>query len=115
MPLSKKFCLFRKLVKDAKWWSKSTLPLFHSPDHKMFPFKKGFKKSIGFLFRGHRKLLLTTRTKGKPTCTNPVLFNPSMRKIGFFGIWHYSRPPNAAALMTGEKTAEMDSGGFGRQ
>ena len=45
MPLSKKFCLFRKLVKNAKWWSKSNLPLSHSPDRKIFPFKKSFKKS----------------------------------------------------------------------
>ena len=44
MPLSKKFHLFRKLVKNAKKWSKSNLPLSHSPDRKMFPFKKGFKK-----------------------------------------------------------------------
>ena len=42
MPPSKKFHLFRKLVKNAKWWSKSNLPLSHSPDRKMFPFKKGF-------------------------------------------------------------------------
>ena len=45
MPLSKKFCIFRKLVKNAKWWSKSNLPLSHSPNRKTFPFKKGFKKS----------------------------------------------------------------------
>ena len=45
MPLSKKFYLFRKLVKNAKQWSKSNLPLSHSPDRKMFPFKKGFKKN----------------------------------------------------------------------
>ena len=40
----KKFYLFRKIVKNAKWWSKSNLPLSHSPDRKIFPFKKGFKK-----------------------------------------------------------------------
>ena len=44
MPPSKKLYLFRKLVKNAKWWSKSILPLSHSPDRKIFPFKKGFKK-----------------------------------------------------------------------
>ena len=44
MPLSKKFCLFRKLVENAKWWSKSNLHLSHSPDRKIVPFKKGFKK-----------------------------------------------------------------------
>ena len=44
MPPSKKLYLFRKLVKNAKWWSKSNLPLSHSPDRKIFPFKKGFKK-----------------------------------------------------------------------
>ena len=47
MSPSKKFYLFRKLVKNAKWWSKSNLPLSHSPDRKIFPFKKGFKKSGG--------------------------------------------------------------------
>ena len=46
MTPSKKFYLFRKLVKNAKWWSKSNLPLSHSPDRKIFPFKKGFKKKV---------------------------------------------------------------------
>ena len=46
MTPSKKFYLFRKLVKNAKWWSKSNLPLSHSPDRKIFPFKKGFKKHV---------------------------------------------------------------------
>ena len=44
MLLSEKFCLFRKLVENAKSWSKSNLPLSHSPDRKMFSFKKGLKK-----------------------------------------------------------------------
>ena len=44
MPLSKKFCLIRKLVKNAKWWSKSNLSLSHSPDRKIVPFKKAFFK-----------------------------------------------------------------------
>ena len=39
---SQKFYPFRKLVKNTKWWSKSNLPLSHSPDRKMFPFKKVF-------------------------------------------------------------------------
>ena len=30
MPPSKKFYLLSKLVKNAKWWSKSSLPLSHS-------------------------------------------------------------------------------------
>ena len=45
MPPSKKFYLFRNLVKNAKWLSKSNLPLSHSPDCKIFPFKKDLKKS----------------------------------------------------------------------
>ena len=44
MPPSKKFYLFRKTVKNAKWWSKSNLPLSHCPDRKIFPLKKDFKK-----------------------------------------------------------------------
>ena len=28
MPSSKKFYLLRMMVKNAKWWSKSNLPLF---------------------------------------------------------------------------------------
>ncbi len=43
MPLSKKCYLLSKLVKNAKWWSKSNLPLSHSTA-KFFPLKKGFKK-----------------------------------------------------------------------
>ena len=42
---SRKFYLLRKLVRNAKWCSKSNLPLSHSPDCKLFPFKKGFKES----------------------------------------------------------------------
>ena len=34
----------KQKVKNAKWWSKSNLPLSYSLDCKMFPFKKGFKK-----------------------------------------------------------------------
>ena len=45
MPPSKKFYLLSKLVKNAKWWSKSSLPLSHSTA-KFFPLKKGFKKTI---------------------------------------------------------------------
>ena len=44
MPLSKRFYLLSKLVKNAKWWSKSSLPLSHSTA-KFFPLKKGFKKT----------------------------------------------------------------------
>ena len=44
MPPSKKFYLLSKLVKNAKWWSKSSLPLSHSTA-KFFPLKKGFKKN----------------------------------------------------------------------
>ena len=43
MPPSKKFYLLSKLVKNAKWSSKSNLPLSHSTA-KFFPLKKGFKK-----------------------------------------------------------------------
>ena len=43
MPPSKKFYLLSKLVKNAKWWSESSLPLSHSTA-KFFPLKKGFKK-----------------------------------------------------------------------
>ena len=46
MPPSKKFYLLSKLVKNAKWWSKSSLPLPH-PTAKFFPLKKGFKKKPG--------------------------------------------------------------------
>ena len=42
MPPSKKFYILNKLVKNAKWWSKSSLPLSRSLDRKNFPFKKGF-------------------------------------------------------------------------
>ena len=44
MPPSKRFYLLSKLVKNAKWCSKSSLPLSHSTA-KFFPLKKGFKKS----------------------------------------------------------------------
>ena len=44
MPPSKKFYILSKLVKNAKWWSKSSLPLSHSTA-KFFPLKKGFKKA----------------------------------------------------------------------
>ena len=44
MPLSKKFYLFRKLVKNAKKWSKSNLPLSHSTA-KFFPLKRVLKNS----------------------------------------------------------------------
>ena len=40
MPPSKKFYLFRKMVKNAKWWSKSNLPLSYSKTTKCFPFKR---------------------------------------------------------------------------
>ena len=42
MPPSKKFYLSRKLVKNAKWWSKSNLPLSHSTA-KFFPLKRVLK------------------------------------------------------------------------
>ena len=41
---------FRKLVKNAKWWSKSNLSLSHSPDCKIFTFKKGFFKYVSKTF-----------------------------------------------------------------
>ena len=45
MPSSKKIYLLSKLVKNAKWWSKSNLPLSHSTA-KFFPLKKGLKKML---------------------------------------------------------------------
>ena len=42
----KKFYLFRKLVKNAKWWSKSNLPLSYSPDSKFFFSKPFLKRKI---------------------------------------------------------------------
>ena len=45
MPLSKKFFLFRKLIKNAKQWSKSNLPLSHSTA-KFFPLKRVLKKKV---------------------------------------------------------------------
>ena len=45
MPLSKKFFLFRKLIKNAKQWSKSNLPLSHSTA-KFFPLKRVLKNII---------------------------------------------------------------------
>ena len=46
MPLGKQFCLFRKLVKNANWWSKSNLPLSQLTlqTAKFFPFKRVLKK-----------------------------------------------------------------------
>ena len=41
---SKKFYLLGKIVKNAKWWSKSNLPL--SQTAKFYPFLKGLKKII---------------------------------------------------------------------
>ena len=48
MPPSKKFLLFRKLVKNAKWWSKSSLPNYPSLSltlltAKFFPLKMVLK------------------------------------------------------------------------
>ena len=45
MPLSKKFFLFRKLIRNAKQWSKSNLPLSHSTA-KFFPLKRVLKNEI---------------------------------------------------------------------
>ena len=42
---SKKFYLFRKLVKNAKWWLKSNLPLSHSSDCKIVPVKRVLKNA----------------------------------------------------------------------
>ena len=45
----KKFYIIRKSVKNAKRWSKSNLPLSHSPDSpdcKIFPLKKVFLKKL---------------------------------------------------------------------
>ena len=44
IPSSKNFYLFRKMVKNAKWWSKLNLPLSVSPTANIFPFKKRFFK-----------------------------------------------------------------------
>ena len=44
MPSSKKFYLLSKLVKNAKWWSKSNLPLSHSTA-KFFPLKRVLKNT----------------------------------------------------------------------
>ena len=45
MPSSKKFYLLSKLVKNAKLWSKSNLPLSHSTA-KFFPLKRVLKNSV---------------------------------------------------------------------
>ena len=60
MPPSKKFYLLSKLVKNAKWWSKSSLPLSHSTA-KFFPLKKGFKKysTLSRLAWNSRKIAVT--------------------------------------------------------
>ena len=58
MPPSKKFYLLSKLVKNAKRWSKLSLPLSHSTA-KFFPLKKGFKKIIPV----KKKLKLVTRAR----------------------------------------------------
>ena len=57
MPPSKKFYLLSKLVKNAKWWSKSSLPLSHSTA-KFFPLKKGFKKHPSLIAVKERTHLL---------------------------------------------------------
>ena len=44
MPSSKKFYLLSKLVKNAKWWSKSNLPLSYSTA-KFFPLKRNLKNT----------------------------------------------------------------------
>ena len=54
MPLSKKFYLVRKLVKNAKKWSKSNLPLSHSTA-KFFPLKRVLKN--GNIWRANLALL----------------------------------------------------------
>ena len=42
MRSKKKFYIFRKMVKNAKWWSKSNLPLFLTVI--FYPFLKGFQE-----------------------------------------------------------------------
>ena len=46
MPLrpKQKVLYFQEIGQNAKWRSKSNLPLSHCPDRKILPFKKGFKK-----------------------------------------------------------------------
>ena len=41
---------FKRVLKNAKWWSKSNLPLSHVlPDCKLFPFKRVFLKCLSKL------------------------------------------------------------------
>ena len=70
MPSSKKFYLFRKLVKNAKWWSKSNLPLSHSTA-KFFPLKKGFKKKSK---PKSDKVATNNNNKQQTTTTNDHFF-----------------------------------------
>ena len=73
MPLSKKLYLFGKLAKNAKWWSKSNLPLSHSSDRKIFPFKKGFKKTF----------LIPQWPRPFPSLKNILFFQEGRRDFGF--------------------------------
>ena len=70
MPPSKKFYLLSKLVKNAKWWSKSSLPLSHSTA-KFFPLKKGLKKKVS---QNRTKLQQTTTNNNKQQTTNDHFF-----------------------------------------
>ena len=83
MPLSKKCYLFGKLVKNAKWWSKSNLPLSHSPDRKIFPFKRGFKKEKGTQYVYVRKPILDHNSLR--FTYPPNYFNPQFKLVNKFG------------------------------
>ena len=62
------------MVKNAKLWSKSNLPLSHSPDRTIFPFKKGFKKTFFT-----RPASYITAAKRSLCSTVAVASDPSLR------------------------------------
>ena len=77
MPPSKKFNLLSKLVKNAKWWSKSSLPLSHSTA-KFFPLKKGFKKKS----KPKSDKVATNNNKQQQTTNNKrPFFLPKINKV----------------------------------
>ena len=77
MPPSKKFCLLSKLVKNAKWWSKSSLPFSHSTA-KFFPLKKGFKKKS----KPKSDKVATNNNKQQQTTNNKrPFFLPKINKV----------------------------------
>ena len=74
MPPSKKFYLLSKLVKNAKWWSKSSLPLSHSTA-KFFPLKKGFKKCLSDFLNLEIELSLMGSTARAVKVTKSYMFS----------------------------------------